>query len=322
MEKRIGVYICHCGTNIAGFVDVEQVTEFAQGLESVIMARNYTFMCSDPGQELIKRDIQELGLNGIVVASCSPTLHLHTFREACQDAGLNPYLCEMATIREQCSWVHSHDGKLATEKAMALVRAAVRRVIHRDPLEVKWAPINPATLILGGGIAGIQAALEIADAEHKVYLVEREPGIGGHMAQLDKTFPNLDSSAHSLAPRMNLVASNEYIELMTYSEVVEVSGYIGNFKVKIKRNARYVDESKCDGCGICWEKCPVAADNEFDLGLGKRKAIYIPSSQAVPKSRSSTASTAPTSQKTGAEIVRRCARLRPSILSSLTNSPR
>ncbi len=282
MEKRIGVYICHCGSNIAGYLDVEKVTEFAQSLESVVVARHYMFMCSDPGQDLIKQDIKELGLNRVLVASCSPNLHLRTFREACQDAGLNPHLCEMATIREHCSWVHSHDRQLATEKAMALVAAGVRRVAYRNPLETKWAPVSPDTLVVGGGIAGIQAALEIASSKHKVYLVEREPSIGGHMAQLDRTFPNLDSAAEILAPRLELVRLDEYIELMTYSEVIEVSGYIGNFKVKIKKKARYVDETKCNGCGDCWKKCPVEVDNEFDLGLSKRKAIYTSFPQAVP----------------------------------------
>ena len=256
MEKRIGVYICHCGTNIAGYLDVEKVTEFAQSLESVVVARHYMFMCSDPGQDLIKEDIRELGLNRILVASCSPTLHLRTFREACQDAGLNPHLCEMATIREHCSWVHSHDRQAATEKAMALVAAGVRRVAYRNPLETKWAPVNPDTLVVGGGIAGIQAALEIAGSKHKVYLVEREPSIGGHMAQLDKTFPTLDCSACILTPKMSDVGSHPNIKLMTYSEVEDVSGYVGNFKVKVRKKARYVDEDKCTGCGTCWNMCP------------------------------------------------------------------
>jgi len=242
MEKRIGVYICHCGTNIAGYLDVEKVAEYAQSLPSVVIARHYMFMCSDPGQELIRQDIRELGLNRVVVASCSPTLHLHTFREACQDAGLNPYQCEMATIREHCSWVHSHDPKLATEKAMALVAAGVRRVLYDNPLEVKWAPVSSATLVVGAGIAGIQAAIDIASSEHKVYLVERDSSIGGHVAQLDRTFPELVSSADILAPKIEQVESSEYIELMTSSEIVEVTGYIGNFKVKIKKQPDQISE--------------------------------------------------------------------------------
>ncbi len=194
MEPKVGVYICHCGANIASTVDVEAVTEFAKGLPFVTIARNYKFMCSDPGQELIKNDIRELGLNRVVVASCSPRLHEHTFRKAVADAGLNPYLFDMANIREQCSWVHEDKDK-ATEKAKALVSAAVKRVIYQTPLETKEVPVNPNTLVVGAGIAGIQAALEIADAGYKVYLVEREPSVGGHMAQLDKTFPTLDCSA-------------------------------------------------------------------------------------------------------------------------------
>lgn len=194
MEPRIGVYVCHCGANIAATVDVEKVTEFAKGLPSVVIARDYKFVCSDPGQELIKNDIKELGLNRIVVASCSPRLHEPTFRRTLSSAGLNPYLFEMANIREHCSWVHE-DKEKATEKAKALVSAAVRRVAYHVPLESKTVPFNPNTLVVGGGIAGIQAALEIADSGHKVYLLEREPSIGGHMAQLDKTFPTLDCSA-------------------------------------------------------------------------------------------------------------------------------
>ncbi len=194
MEPKVGVYICHCGANIASTVDVEAVTEFAKSLPSVTIARNYKFMCSDPGQELIKNDIRALELNRVVVASCSPRLHEQTFRRAVADAGLNPYLFEMANIREQCSWVHEDKDK-ATEKAKALVSAAVKRVLYHTPLETKVVPVNPNTLVVGAGIAGIQAALEIADAGHKVYLVEREPSVGGHMAQLDKTFPTLDCSA-------------------------------------------------------------------------------------------------------------------------------
>jgi heterodisulfide reductase subunit A len=194
MEPKIGVYTCHCGANIAGTVDVEQVTEFAKGLPSVAIARDYKFVCSDPGQELIKNDIKELGLNRVVVASCSPRLHEPTFRRTVASAGLNPFLFEMANIREQCSWV-TEDKEAATQKAKAMLSAAVRRVFYHEPLETKTVPVNPNTLVVGAGIAGIQAALEIADSGNRVYLLEREPSIGGHMAQLDKTFPTLDCSA-------------------------------------------------------------------------------------------------------------------------------
>ncbi|HEY93001.1 MAG TPA: CoB--CoM heterodisulfide reductase iron-sulfur subunit A family protein [Dehalococcoidia bacterium] len=256
MEPRIGVYVCHCGSNIAGTVDCAEVAQFAQNLDSVVVARAYKFMCSEPGQQLIKDDIKDLGLNRVVVASCSPTMHEPTFRRACQEAGINPYLFEMANIREHCSWV-TKDKQMATEKAKALVSAAVRRVYYHQPLETREVPVNPNTLIVGGGIAGIQAALKIADSEHKVYMVEREPSIGGHMSQLDKTFPTLDCSACILTPRMTQVGSHPYIELMTYSEIVEVSGYVGNFTVKIRKKARYIDMDKCTGCGECYKNCPV-----------------------------------------------------------------
>jgi heterodisulfide reductase subunit A len=281
MEPKIGVYVCHCGTNIAGTVDVEAVREFAATLPNVAIARNYMYMCSDPGQDLIRQDIKEMGLNRVVVASCSPTLHERTYRRVCQESGLNPYLFEMANIREHVSWV-TEDKAAATEKAKALVSAAVRRVYYQEPLETREVPVNPNTLVVGGGVAGIQAALEIADSKHKVYLVEKEPSVGGHMIQLDKTFPTLDCSACILTPKMSLVGSHPYIELMSYSEVEEVSGYVGNFKVKINKKARYVDVDKCTGCGECSNVCPVTVPNEFDLGLGNRKAIYRPFPQAVP----------------------------------------
>jgi heterodisulfide reductase subunit A len=194
MEPKIGVYVCHCGANIAGIVDVAQVVEYAKDLPSVVVARDYKFMCSDPGQDLIKNDIREMGLNRVVVASCSPRLHEPTFRRTIASAGLNPYLLEMANIREQCAWVHE-DKEKATVKAKALVSAAVRRIFLHEPLETKVVSVNPCTLVVGAGIAGIQAALEIADSGQKVYLVEREPSIGGNMARLDKTFPTLDCSA-------------------------------------------------------------------------------------------------------------------------------
>lgn len=266
-EPRIGVYICHCGSNIAGTVDVDAVTEYAQGLPSVVIARNYKYMCSDPGQDLIKQDIKELGLNRVVVASCSPQMHERTFRQVCESAGLNRYLFEMANIREHCSWV-TEDREAATEKAKALVSAAVRRVFYQEPLEIRKVPVNPNTLVVGGGIAGIQAALEIADSGNKVYLVEREPSIGGHMSQLDKTFPTLDCSACILTPKMSDVGAHPNIELMSYSEVDEVSGYVGNFKVKVRKKARYVDEDKCNGCGTCWNMCP---------------AVIVPSQRVIRK---------------------------------------
>jgi heterodisulfide reductase subunit A len=255
MEPKIGVYICHCGSNIANTVDVAAVAEFAAGLRGVEVARHYKYMCSDPGQNIIKDDIRDLGLNRVIVASCSPRMHERTFRHACQDAGLNQYLFEMANIREHCSWVHT-DKKMATEKAKALVSAAVSKVYYHQPLETKEVPVNPNVLVIGGGIAGIQAALEIADGEHQVYLVEREPSIGGHMALFDKTFPTLDCAACILTPKMTSVGQHPFINLMTYSEVVEVSGYVGNFKVKIRKKPRYVDLDKCTGCGVCWNMCP------------------------------------------------------------------
>lgn len=281
IERKIGVYVCHCGLNIAGTVDVEAVTRYARTLDSVVIARDYDFMCSEPGQALIKNDISKLGLNRAVVAACSPRMHESTFRQVCQSAGLNPYLYEQANIREHCSWVH-RDRQQATDKAKTLVRAAVRRVYHHEPLESKELPYNPNTLVIGGGIAGIQAALDVADSEHKVYLVEREPSIGGHMIQLDTTFPTLDCSECILTPKMTRAGSHPYIELMAYSEVEAVSGFIGDFKVKIRKRARYVNENKCNGCGLCQEKCPWQVPSEFNLGLGKRKAIYIPFPQAVP----------------------------------------
>ena len=279
MERRIGVYVCHCGTNIAATVNVKEVAEFATSLRGVVVTRDYMFMCSDPGQDLIKKDIKEHKLNRIVIASCSPLLHERTFRRVCREAGLNPYLLEMANIREHCSWTHDEG---TTKKAEDLVRAAVMRVYYHEPLESKEVPVYPQTLVVGAGIAGIQAALDIANAGYKVYLVEREPSIGGRMIQLDKTFPTLDCSSCILTPKMSDAGSHPNIQLLTYSEVEEVSGYIGNFRVKIKKKARYVDENKCTGCGICQEKCPSKMDSEFDFGLGKRKAIYTPFPQAVP----------------------------------------
>lgn len=285
-KERVGVYVCHCGTNIAGVVDVENVAVWAQeelGDLGVVVSRDYKFMCSSLGQEMIENDIKEKGLTRVVVAACSPHLHEGTFRTACDRAGLNPYLSELVSIREQVSWVHT-DKKEATAKAKAMIAGGVERVIEHEPLEPLRVPIHPATLVVGGGIAGIQAALEIADAGHKVYMVEREPSIGGHMAQFDKTFPTLDCAACILTPRMVSVGEHPNIELLTWSEVERVDGYVGNFSVTVRKRPRYVDTDLCTGCGICWEKCPKKViDEVFEQGLGYRTAVYTPFPQAVPK---------------------------------------
>jgi heterodisulfide reductase subunit A len=282
-EERIGVYVCHCGTNIAGIVDVAEVAQWAEKQPGVVVSRDYKFMCSSPGQELIEDDIKELGLTRVVVAACSPHLHEPTFRGACKRAGLNPFLCEMASIREQVSWV-TVDKKLATQKAKAMTLAAIRRVSFQVPLEPIIVNINPNVLVVGGGVAGIQAALEIADSGWHVYLVEREPSIGGHMAQFDKTFPTLDCSACILTPKMTAVGQHPNITLLTWSEVEEVKGFVGNFEVKIRKKARKIIEADCTGCLICQEKCPKKVlDTVYEAGMANRKAVYVPFPQAVPK---------------------------------------
>jgi heterodisulfide reductase subunit A len=284
-KEKIGVYVCHCGSNIAGVIDVAQVSEWAGkelANDGVVVARNYKFMCSSLGQELIEKDIKELGLTRVVVSACSPHLHEPTFRNACSRAGLNPYLFEMTNIREQDSWV-TVDKVEATKKAKALVAAAVGRVAYQKPLEALMVPINPNTLVVGGGVTGIQAALEIANSGKHVYLVEREPSLGGHMAQFDKTFPTLDCSACILTPRMVDAGNSPNITLLTWSEVESVSGYIGNFKAIIRKKARFVNEELCTGCGVCVEKCPKKViDEVYEAGLGYRKVIYTPFAQAVP----------------------------------------
>ena len=285
-RERIGVYVCHCGSNIAGIVDVEDVAVWA-GEEladrGVVIARDYKFMCSSLGQELIERDIQEEHLTRVVVAACSPHLHENTFRTACDRAGLNRYLCELVSIREQVSWVHT-DRQAATEKSKAVISGGIERVIHHEPLEPLHVPIHPATLVVGGGIAGIQAAIEIADAGFPVYMVEREPSIGGHMSQFDKTFPTLDCAACILTPKMVSTGTHPNIKLFTYSEVTLVEGYVGNFTVTIRKKARFINQELCTGCGICQEKCPKKVIDEiYEAGLGFRKAVYTPFPQAVPK---------------------------------------
>ncbi len=285
-KERIGVYVCHCGSNIAATVDVENVAQWAgEELDDrgVVVARDYKFMCSSLGQELIQADIKEQGLTRVVVAACSPHLHEQTFRTACDQAGLNPYLCEMVSVREQVSWVHT-DKEAATQKSKAMVAGGVERVILHEPLEPLNVPINEATLVVGAGIAGIQAALEIADAGYHVYMVERDSSIGGHMAQFDKTFPTLDCSACILTPKMVQVGNHPNITLLSWSEVEQVDGYVGNFTATIRKKARYIVEDVCTGCGICIEKCPAKViDTEFEAGVGIRKAIYRNFPQAVPK---------------------------------------
>lgn len=284
MTERVGVYICHCGSNIAGQVDVEDLAQWAgENLEGVVVSKDYQFMCSSLGQELIEEDIRNEGLTRVVVGACSPHLHERTFRRACSNAGLNPYLMQMASLREQISWVTTDKDK-ANEKARALISASVHRVQHQEELVPSEVPVNPNTLVVGAGIAGIQAALELADAGHHVYMVEREPSIGGHMAQFDKTFPTLDCAACILTPKMSDAGNHPNITILTYSEVEEVSGFVGNFNVRVRKRARYVVEEDCTGCGICIEKCPKkVVDDVFEAGLGYRKSIYRPFPQAVPK---------------------------------------
>lgn len=252
---RIGVYICHCGLNIASKVDITALERYAATLPHVVLAKTYKFMCSDPGQQLIKEDLKKSGITHLVVASCSPLMHEPTFRGVLKDEGINPYLYQMVNIREQVSWV-TKDLDKATEKARRLITAAVRRVALHDALERSTVPVNPNVLIVGAGIAGISAALTLAAAGKQVYLVEREPSIGGHMAHFDKTFPTLDCAACILTPKMTQVGKDKNIHLMAYSEVEEVSGFVGNFTVKVRRKASYVDTDKCTGCGTCWEQCP------------------------------------------------------------------
>jgi len=279
---RVGVFICHCGTNIAGSVNIDEMVDAANKMPSVVYASDNKYTCSEPGQASIRQAIIDNRLNRVVIASCSPRMHENTFRRTVTSAGLNSYLLEMANIREQCSWVHSNNKEAATAKAIDLVRMAVAKATKDEPLFPKEVGLTKRALVIGGGIAGIQAALDIANAGHDVVLVEREPSIGGHMAQLDKTFPTLDCSACILTPKMVDIAQHPKITLRTYAEIDNVQGYIGNFHVQIRQKARKVDHSKCTGCGTCWQKCPEKISSEFDVGVGKRSAIYIPFAQAVP----------------------------------------
>ena len=280
--QRIGVFICHCGSNISATVDVAKVAELMKSEPGVVYSADYQYMCSENGQQLIKQAIKEHNLTGIVVGSCSPRMHEATFRKAAESAGLNPYMVEVANIREHCSWIHK-DMSEATEKAVILVRTAIAKVKLNAPLTSGESPVIKRALVIGGGIAGIQAALDIADAGFEVDIVEKEPTIGGRMAQLDKTFPTLDCSACILTPKMVDCAQHEKIDILSYAEVEDVKGFVGNFNVKIRKKARYVDETKCTGCKVCMEKCPSKKGlNTFNMGLNTRPAIHIPFAQAIP----------------------------------------
>ena len=281
--QRVGVFVCWCGSNIAGTVDVKAVAQALKSEPGVVFSTDYQYMCSQAGQDMIKEAVKEHNLTGIVVCSCSPRMHEATFRKTAAAAGLNPYMVEIANIREQCSWVHK-DMFTGTEKAIILGKAAIAKVNLNAPLTPGESPVTKRALVIGGGIAGIQTALDIADAGFPVDIVEKNPTIGGKMAQLDKTFPTLDCAACILTPKMVDVAQHEKIRIFSYSEVTEVEGFVGNFEVTIKKNARYVKEDICTGCGACLEKCPMKKNpNEFNLGMDNRPAIYIPFAQAVPK---------------------------------------
>ena len=281
--QRIGVFVCWCGSNIAATVDVARVAQTLAKEPGVVYATDYQYMCSEVGQKLIADAIRDYSLTGVVICSCSPRMHEATFRKTAARAGLNPYLVEIANIREQCSWIHKNKED-ATEKAVILGRAAIAKVHLNAPLTAGKSPVTKRALVIGGGIAGIQTALDIADAGFEVDIVEKKPTIGGKMAQIDKTFPTLDCAACILTPKMVDVAQNEKINVFAYSEVEKVQGFVGNFTVTIRHKARYVDETKCTGCGLCTEKCPQKkVPNEFNLGMDNRRAIYIPFAQAVPK---------------------------------------
>jgi heterodisulfide reductase subunit A len=281
-EIRIGVFVCDCGLNIAGSVDTEAVREYAEKLPGVVVAVRNRYTCSDPGQQEVKKTILENNVNRVVVASCTPRLHESTFRACIAEAGLNPYLLEMGSLREHCSWVHLHDREAATEKAKDIVKISTARAALLQPQTEIEIPVTDAALVIGGGVAGIQAALDLADAGHQVYLVEEQASIGGMMAALDKTFPTMDCSICVLGPKMMDVGRHPRIKLMAYTDIEQVSGYVGNFTVRVRHKARYVNEKECTACGKCAEACPVTVPDEFQQGFSTRKGIHIPFPQAVP----------------------------------------
>ena len=280
--KRIGVFCCWCGSNIAGVLDLDRVLKETAELPGVVHAEYYKYFCSQPGQEMIETAIREKELDGAVIAACSPNMHEGTFRKAAERAGLNRYQLEIVNVREQCSWVHQMDEEAATDKAIRLISAMVEKTKQNADLTPQSIPVTPRALVIGGGISGIQASLDIANGGYEVVLVEKDPSVGGHMAQLSETFPTLDCSQCIMTPKMVELAQNPNVRLMTYSEIEEVTGSVGNFHVKIRHKAAYVDWEKCTGCGACVEKCPKKVVSEFECGMGKRKAIYVTSPQAVP----------------------------------------
>ena len=280
---RIGVFVCQCGTNIASTVDTKKVAEEMAKIPGVVYTGDYKFMCSAPGQDNLKEIVKQHKLDGVIVSACSPHMHEKTFRKACEAAGLNPYKCEITNIREQCSWVHHDPTKAAgTKKSIDLTRMTIERLKKNKSLSKIKIPIKKKALVIGGGIAGIQAALDIAEGGRQVILVEREPSIGGNMAKLSETFPTMDCSQCIMTPKMVEASLNENIKILTWSEVEKVDGYIGNFTVQIRKRARYVNEDLCNGCGLCIEKCPFKAKSEFEMGMAQRKVIYTPFPQAVP----------------------------------------
>lgn len=281
-EPRIGVFICHCGLNIAGVIDISALVEYAKTLPNVVYVKENRYTCADPGQDEIRKGIKEHRLNRVIVAACSPRLHEPTFRRCIAEAGLNPYVFEMANIREFSSWCHASTPEEATEKAKDIIKMAVAKARLLQPLEIMEVPVTNKALILGGGIAGISAALDLADMGFKVYVVEKGESIGGHMAQLDKTFPTLDCSICIEGPKMVDVSRHPNIEIISYADVLSVEGFVGNFRVKVRKNPRYVIAENCTGCGECRDVCPIEYPNEWDMNMGVRKAISVPFEQAVP----------------------------------------
>ncbi len=271
--KKLGVFICHCGVNIAGTVDVEAVAEKIGKTEDVAHSTDYIYMCSEPGQQTIREAIHEKGLDGVVVACCSPNMHENTFRKAVKSQGMNPYLCEIANIREQCSWVHQKEKEEATRKAEEIIRSTLEKVRRNESLEAVAVAINRRVLVVGGGIAGMTASLDLAEGGYEVILLEREPALGGHMAQLSRTFPDLDPAFSGFLSKASEVEKHPKIQLYCYSELEDVKGFVGNFDLVIREKATSVDWEKCNGCGLCIENCPVEYVSEFERGMGMRKAI-------------------------------------------------